>query len=126
MTPEQRAEIESRLDGRLEELKRTRIAMRRSAEGSRDSELAHLDNHPGDIGTELHDEELDQTTEILFAEEERRIDEARRALAQGTYGFCIVCGRQIEAKRLDAVPEAVRCIDDQRHFEGLHRQRTRT
>ena len=125
MTPEQRAEIEFRLDGRLEELKRTRLAMRRSAEGSRDSELAHLDNHPGDIGTQLHDEELDQTTEILFEEEERRIDEARRALAKGTYGICIACGRQIEAQRLAAVPEAVRCIDCQRHFEGLHRQRTR-
>ena len=125
MTPEQRAEIESRLDGRLEELSRTRIAMRRAAEGSRDSEPAHLDNHPGDIGTELHDEELDQTAEILFEEEERRIDEARRALAKGTYGICMVCGRQIEPQRLAAVPEAVRCIDDQRHFESLHRQRTR-
>ena len=125
MTPDQIAEIESRLDARLEELTRTRLAMRRSAEGSRDSELAHLDNHPGDIGTELHDEELDQTSEILFEEEERRIEEARRALAKGTYGVCIACGRQIEAQRLAAVPEAVRCLDCQRHFEGLHRQRTR-
>ena len=125
MTPDQTEEIESRLDARLEELTRTRIAMRRAAEGSRDSKVAHLDNHPGDIGTELHDEELDQTSEILFEEEARRIEEARRALAKGTYGICVACGRQIEAERLAAVPEAVRCLDCQRHFEGLHRQRTR-
>jgi RNA polymerase-binding transcription factor DksA len=125
LTPDQRTEIESRLDARLEELTRTRMAMRRSAEGSRDSEPAHRDNHPGDIGTELHDEELDQTSEILFEEEVRRIEEARRALANGTYGICTACGRQIEPQRLAAVPEAVRCIDCQRRFEGLHRQRTR-
>ena len=47
----------------------------------RDSELAHVDNHPADLGTDLHDEELDETTAIFFDEEERRIAEARRALA---------------------------------------------
>jgi len=125
MTPDQRTEIESRLDARLEELTRTRIAMRRSAEGSRDSETAHLDNHPADLGSEVHDEELAETTEIFMSEEERRIEEARRALANGTYGTCAVCGREIAAERLLAVPEAVRCLDCQRHFEGLHRQRTR-
>ncbi len=125
MTPEQRTEIETRLDARLEELMRTRLAMRRSAEGSRDAEMAHLDNHPADVATELHDEEVDQTAEIFFGEEERRIAEAHRALARGTYGICVACGRQIEAQRLAAVPEAVRCLDDQRHFEGLHRQQTR-
>jgi RNA polymerase-binding transcription factor DksA len=126
MTPDQRTDIESRLDARLEELTRTRTAMRRSAEGSRDSEPAHLDNHPADLGTELHDEELDETTEIFLREEERRIEEARHALAAGTYGTCQACGRQIDADRLAAVPEAVRCLDCQRRFEGLHRQQTRT
>ena len=75
--------------------------------------------------TELHDEELDETAEIFFDEEERRIAEARRALASGHLRHLLACGRQIEAQRLDAVPEAVRCLDDQRHFEGLHRQQTR-
>ena len=125
MTPDQRTDIESRLDARIEELTRTRMAMRRAAEGSRDSELAHVDNHPGDLGTELHDQELDETTEIFLSEEERRIGEARRALAKGTYGTCQTCGREIPAERLAAVPEAVRCLDCQRHFEGLHRQQTR-
>lgn len=125
MTPDQRTQIESRLDARMEELARTRAAMHRSAQGSRDAEPAHLDNHPADLGTELHDEELAETTEIFLTEEVRRIEEARRALAAGTYGTCVVCGREIDAARLEAVPEAVRCLDDQRHFEGLHRLQTR-
>jgi DnaK suppressor protein len=118
----ERQRIEARLEERLEELIRTRVAMHRSADGSRDAELAHVDNHPGDLGTETHDEELSETTSIFFEEEERRIAEARQALADGTYGTCTGCGRPIPPERLEAAPEAVRCLDCQRHFEGLHRQ----
>ena len=122
MTAEDRQRIESRLEERLAELVRTRVAMHRSEEGSRDSELAHLDNHPADLGTELHDEEVSETTGIFLEEEERRIAEARRALEDGSYGTCKDCGKAIPPERLEAVPEAVRCLDCQRHFEGLHRQ----
>jgi RNA polymerase-binding transcription factor DksA len=122
---EERERIEARLDARLEELKRTRVAMHREGDGMHGSELAHVDNHPGDLGTETHEEELDETAEIFFEEEERRINEARRALAEGSYGICVDCHRPIPPERLTAVPEAVRCLEDQRLFEGLHRQRTR-
>jgi RNA polymerase-binding transcription factor DksA len=118
-----RKRIEVRLDERLSELVSTRLAMHQSEAGARDSELAHLDNHPGDLGTEVHDEELSETARIFFEEEERRIGEARRALADGSYGTCQSCARPIAPERLLAVPEAVRCLDCQRHFEGLHRQR---
>lgn len=122
---EERERIEARLDVRLEELKRTRLAMHRESDGMHGSELAHVDNHPADIGTETHEEELEETADIFFEEEERRIEEARRALRQGTYGTCVGCGREIPAERLAAVPEAVRCLDCQRLFEGRHRQQTR-
>ena len=126
MSQEQRAEIEAALDARAERLERIQAAMRREAEGMRDSELSHVDNHPADLGTDVHDEELDETASIFFEEERRRIAEARRALADGRYGVCEECGRPIEPERLAAVPEAVRCIEDQRRFEGRHRQQTRT
>jgi RNA polymerase-binding transcription factor DksA len=122
---EERERIEARLDARLEELKRTRLAMHRESDGMRGSELAHVDNHPGDAGTETHEEELDETADIFFEEEERRIGEARRALAEGRYGICVDCQRPIPPERLRVVPEAVRCLEDQRLFEGLHRQHTR-
>lgn len=121
----QREQVEARLDARLEVLLQTRAAMHKSAEGGHDSEVAHVDNHPADIGSELHDEELDETTDIFMDEERRRIEEARWALANGSYGICRDCHKPIPVERLKAVPEAVRCLDDQRHFEGLHRQRTK-
>jgi RNA polymerase-binding transcription factor DksA len=122
---EERERIEARLDARLEELKRTRLAMHRESEGMRGSELAHVDNHPGDAGTETHEWELEETAEIFFEEEETRIGEARRALADGTYGLCVGCHQPIPPNRLRAVPEAVRCLNCQRLFEGRHRQQTR-
>jgi RNA polymerase-binding transcription factor DksA len=121
---DERNRIEARLDARLEELVRTRTAMRRSGAGMVGSELAHVDNHPADEGSELHEQEVDQTTALFLEEEEQRIGEARRALADGSYGICKGCGRPIPPERLQAVPEAVRCLDCQRHFEGRHRQRT--
>ncbi len=100
--------------------------MHRSAEGGRDSEVAHVDNHPADLASELHDEELDETTDLMLDEEETRIEEARRALADGSYGTCGICRHPIAPERLRAVPEAVRCLDCQRRFEGEHRQRAVT
>ena len=123
---EERERIEARLDARLNELKRTRLAMHRESDGMHGSDLAHVDNHPGDLGTETHEEELDETAGIFFDEEEHRIADARHALAAGTYGTCVDCGRPIPPERLLVVPEAVRCLDDQRLFEGMHRQRTRS
>jgi RNA polymerase-binding transcription factor DksA len=121
MDAEERQRIESRLDERLEELKRIRAS--RLADGN-DSELAHLDQHPADEGSETHDREVDVTTEIFLEEEDRRIAEARRALGEGTYGACRDCGREIPKERLEVMPEAVRCVDCQRRFEGRHRQIT--
>src|SRR4051794_12268917 len=83
-------QVEARLEARLEELTRMRAAVRHDS----GSELVHLDNHPGDLGSETHDEELDETTAIFLEEEERRIEEARRALADGSYGRCNGCGGQ--------------------------------
>ena len=121
MDAEERQKIEGRLEARLAELVRARVA---SHSGENDSELAHLDQHPADEGSETHDRELDATSDIFFEEEERRIVEARKALADGLYGTCRGCGQEIPKARLDAMPEAVRCIDCQRHFEGRHRQIT--
>ncbi len=87
-----------------------------------EGELSHVDNHPGDEGTETHEQEVEASTELYLEEEERRILEALRAIAGGTYGRCVDCGNQIPDERLRAVPEAIRCIDCQRRLEARHRQ----
>jgi phage/conjugal plasmid C-4 type zinc finger TraR family protein len=117
-----RDELETILRTRAEGIERARRALRREGEGMVASELAHLDNHPADGGSELHEQELDLTTEVFLEEESRRIAEALHALEVGTYGTCVECGAEIPAERLKAVPEAVRCLECQRAFEARHRQ----
>jgi RNA polymerase-binding transcription factor DksA len=116
--------VEAQLAERMRELEQARLLIDRSGAGALPGELADVDNHPGDAGTELHDRELEMTTKEVFLEEEGlRIAEAQRALADGSYGVCKSCGTRIPPARLEAMPEAVRCLDCQRHFEGRHRQR---
>lgn len=42
----------------------------------------------------------------------RDVERALDKLDDGTYGTCDVCGRPIGPDRLEAIPWAVRCVDD--------------
>ena len=44
-------------------------------------------------------------------EEVMRIDEALSRIEAGTWGICESCGERIEEARLEAIPEAARCIE---------------
>lgn len=113
--------VRTLLERRLVEIESTRAGMHAESDGAAGGELADFDQHPGDAGSETHDQEVEQTTDMFLDEERRRIDEALAAVENGTYGACIVCGKEIPAGRLEAKPEAVRCVEDQRRFEGEHR-----
>jgi RNA polymerase-binding transcription factor DksA len=109
---------EQRLRDRQEEIAKRRAHLRGEGESWNDGELAHYDQHPGDQGTETFEQELDETTDQILEEEERRVKEAQRALADGKYGICIVCGEVIPPERLEAIPETVRCIKHQREYDA--------
>ena len=123
MTEYDRARAEARLSERAEEIARRRRALHAEDEQLRGSELADYDQHPADTGTETFEEELDETTDIILAYEEDQVRAAQQALVDGTYGKCVDCGRDIPVERLEAVPESTRCIDDQRRYEGLMREK---
>jgi DnaK suppressor protein len=42
-----------------------------------------------------------------------QVQDALHRIEDGAYGKCIACGRQIEAARLEAIPWAPFCLDDQ-------------
>lgn len=58
------------------------------------------------------------------AQRAQLLEEALRRLGDGSYGKCIDCGGPIEAKRLEAVPWALRCLEDQEAFEFEARDRS--
>lgn len=74
-------------------------------------ELSPIDNHPGDLATELYEREKDIS---LLEQEElhlRRIEAALGAMENGSYGVCAVCGEPIPFERLDAVPDTLYCVN---------------
>lgn len=53
-------------------------------------------------------------------EELQAIDVALGRIAEGSYGICVQCGREIEAERLKVQPTAIRCIVCQDEHERTY------
>jgi len=81
-------------------------------------ELSTVGQHPADVADFTYQRELQQTTQELLDRQTAQVEDALRARANGTYGTCQECGRQIPAARLAARPEATMCVDCQRRLEA--------
>lgn len=73
-------------------------------------ELSNYDNHPGDTATELYEREKDIALNEHVEQELKDIDRALQAIDEDRYGSCEVCGDAIPAKRLEALPSTLRCL----------------
>jgi len=62
-------------------------------------------------------EDLGHSQIDRHVEEVRDIDAALQRLAEGNYGYCVDCGREIEYERLFVQPTVRRCLDDQKKRE---------
>lgn len=82
------------------------------------SELSAYDNHPADIGDELHERSKDMSLQSLLQRRIEEVDAALEALAEGTYGKCQNCGRPIPEPRLQAQPTAIFCTECQEQKEA--------
>lgn len=122
MTEFDKQQVEKRLRQRAEEIAARREQLK-PISADLDPELADYDQHQADEGTETHDQELDETTEMMLAAEAENVELALRRLAEGEYGRCVDCGKEIPRERLEAIPEAVRCIEDQERYEATLRAR---
>ena len=73
-----------------------------------------VSQHPADVASDLYSREELVAEEVALAEEIDQIEDALRQIARGTYGICVDCERPISRERLDARPQATRCISCQR------------
>ena len=85
------------------------------AEQARDIE----DDSFADLVVDVNLAEVDRDLAEL-----RDIDMVLERLAEGTYGRCDMCGEDIDRKRLEAQPTAIRCLACQSEFERAPPQRT--
>ncbi len=80
-------------------------------------ELSSVDQHPADLGTETFEREKDVSIIEQVEAELADVEHALQRLDEGTYGICEACGKPIGDARLDAMPAARLCLDDQARAE---------
>lgn len=80
-------------------------------------ELSTVDQHPADIGSELFEREKDVAIAQGFEIELEEIEDALARIQDGTYGECERCHKPIGEDRLEAVPHARYCLEDQARTE---------
>lgn len=80
-------------------------------------ELASVDQHQADSGTETYEREKALTILRLAEEREADIVRALEKVANATFGFCETCGASISDERLEARPDARFCAEHERDWE---------
>lgn len=82
------------------------------------TELSAFDQHPADSGTIVADAQRQDAILHAIGDQRTQVVDALARLDAGTYGTCVDCGKQLPAERLDARPEAARCVEDQAKSEA--------
>lgn len=84
-----------------------------SLEEQNDIAILGSENFTGDIVDTANTVYELQITSRLSEKEQVRLNEivdALKRIEENVYGNCVVCGNEIEEKRLLAIPEAKKCI----------------
>ena len=101
--------------GDLENLTKDNLS---NSQSESSGDLSHYTTHMADVGGDNFERELalglvSNEQEFLY-----KIDEALRAIDEGTYGLCSECGKPIKDARLKALPFAKLCISCQEKQES--------
>ncbi|MGV9308567.1 MULTISPECIES: TraR/DksA family transcriptional regulator [unclassified Nonomuraea] len=95
-----------RLEGMLAELDRSIGVLRGDP-------VAVADRSAADAGSDLTDSDRAQAMLSVATAHRGAIVAALKRLDEGTYGDCVDCGRPVPEGRLEARPEAARCVQCQ-------------
>jgi DnaK suppressor protein len=85
--------------------------------GADTGELSSADQHPGDLGTEVFEQEKNAALLEQVDAELRDLEDAFERLAAGTYGKSVLSGEPIPDERLEAVPWAKYTVAEQARIE---------
>ena len=67
-------------------------------------------HHPAEAATDADLRERQLRDTLRMRQQLERLARARAAIAGGTYGICVDCGAPIPEGRLQAIPDAERCV----------------
>jgi DnaK suppressor protein len=71
----------------------------------------------GDMSRDIFDREIDATIVEQVEQRLAIVERALQKIEEGTYGHSDVSGEPIPRGRLEAVPEAIRTVEEQQRFE---------
>ena len=112
-----------RLQDLKAELERVRDGLEEDQRFRAEEEEDFTEHDSGDMSQSLFTREVDATVEQQV---ERRLENVERALQkidEGTYGLSDDSGEPIPRGRLEAVPEAVRTVEEQERYRETYRHR---
>jgi DnaK suppressor protein len=91
---------------------RERIERALARLGHEDTAEPADDEDPGNLASELYEDELDEGLADDLREELAAVERAEARLEAGTYGLSIESGKPIPDERLEALPTAERTVDE--------------
>ena len=106
-----------RLTALLESLDSSRGTFDHGVNGTDTGELSHIDQHPAEAASELTEAERDEALLAVVEGQRAEVVDALRRVDDGTYGTCVECGASLPEERLEARPEAARCVTCQQNLE---------
>ena len=102
---------------RLEDLRGELTRLRDGLEGDQqnlgEDEGDMTENDPGDMSRSLFTREVDATVEEQVGRRLQHVERALQKIEEGTYGLSDESGEPIPKGRLEAVPEAIRTVEEQ-------------
>jgi DnaK suppressor protein len=112
------ATARKRLEQMCGDLDKSMLVLRGEQPAGREGSDSPQD--PADAGTTLS--EADRTEAVLAAAQSQRrlVTDALVRIERGVYGVCGDCGSPIPEGRLDARPEAARCVGCQSKWDRRH------
>jgi DnaK suppressor protein len=106
---------------RLQSLRDELLRIMRAAEEderTRTEQDADFTEHDaGDMSRDIFDREVDATIVEQVEQRLAIVERALQKIEEGTYGLSDVSGEPIPRGRLEAVPEAIRTVEEQQRFE---------
>jgi RNA polymerase-binding transcription factor DksA len=98
---------------RIMELRIAANRLTADAQEATERELSSAEQHPAELASETIGLEIDHSV-LQHAELElEELEAAVKRVDSGSYGNCEACGKPISEARLEALPTARFCIEDQ-------------
>jgi DnaK suppressor protein len=111
------AKQKERLQSLREELLRIMRAAEEDERTRTEQDADFTEHDAGDMSRDIFDREVDATIVEQVEQRLAIVERALQKIEEGTYGLSDVSGEPIPRGRLEAVPEAIRTVEEQQRFE---------